>query len=78
VPEITDFESTTGGGVQAVVQGDVIRIGKRSFLESAAIAIPDALGAMEERLQGEGKTVIWAGRNDQLLGLIAIADPDQG
>jgi Cu+-exporting ATPase len=75
VPEITDFESTTGGGVQALVQGDMIRIGKRSFLESAGITIPDALAATEQRLQGEAKTVVWAGRNQQLLGFIAIADP---
>jgi len=74
VPEITDFKSTTGGGVQAVVESNVIRIGKRSFLESAAITIPDSLAAKEEILQGEAKTVIWAGRNQQLLGFIAIAD----
>ena len=75
LPEINDFESTTGGGVQAVVDGDVIRIGKRSFLESANITIPGALAAEAESLQGEAKTVIWAGRNTQILGLIAIADP---
>ena len=75
IPEITDFESTTGGGVQARVEGTVIRIGKRTFLESKNINIPDALTKEAERLQGEAKTVIWAGRDDQLLGLIAIADP---
>jgi len=75
LPEITDFESTTGGGVQARVEGAVIRIGKRAFLESVKINIPDALTQEAERLQGEAKTVIWAGRDDQLLGLIAIADP---
>ena len=75
LPEITDFESTTGGGVQARVDGKMIRIGKRSFLEAAKITIPDALTKEAERLQGEAKTVIWAGRDAQLLGLIAIADP---
>lgn len=75
LPDITDFESTTGGGVQARVDGAVIRIGKRSFLEAAKITIPDALTREAERLQGEAKTVIWAGRDAQLLGLIAIADP---
>ncbi|MGE4546078.1 MAG: heavy metal translocating P-type ATPase [Pedobacter sp.] len=75
LPDITDFGSTTGGGVQARVEGALIRIGKRTFLEAAKISIPDALTKEAERLQGEAKTVIWAGRNDQLLGLIAIADP---
>ncbi|MFN2382572.1 MAG: haloacid dehalogenase, partial [Guyparkeria sp.] len=75
LPEITDFESTTGGGVKARIDGKVIRIGKRDFLEAAKITIPDALTKEAERLQGEAKTVIWAGRDNQLLGLIAIADP---
>jgi len=75
LPDITDFESTTGGGVQARVEGKMIRIGKRGFLEAKNITIPDALSQEAERLQGEAKTVIWAGRDDQLLGLIAIADP---
>ncbi|BCA79036.1 heavy metal translocating P-type ATPase [Desulfuromonas sp. AOP6] len=75
LPDITDFESTTGGGVQARIEGALIRIGKRTFLEAANITIPAALTKEAERLQGEAKTVIWAGRDDQLLGLIAIADP---
>ena len=75
LPGITDFESMTGGGVQARVEGALIRIGKRTFLEAANITIPAALTKEAERLQGEAKTVIWAGRDDQLLGLIAIADP---
>ncbi len=73
--DISDFEGTTGGGVQANVDGTVVRIGKRSFLEAAHITIPSALAKEAKRLQGEAKTVIWAGRDDQLLGLIAIADP---
>ncbi|MEQ9825890.1 MAG: copper-translocating P-type ATPase [Puniceicoccaceae bacterium] len=75
LPDITDFESTTGGGVEASVEGELIRVGKRSFLESANIAIPDALGREAERLQSEAKTVIWTGQGERLLGLIAIADP---
>lgn len=75
VPDITDFESTTGGGVQAKVDGDRIRIGKQSFVESDGVVIADELGSEAERLQSEAKTVIWVAKERQLLGLIAIADP---
>ncbi|MBD1399659.1 heavy metal translocating P-type ATPase [Pelovirga terrestris] len=75
LPVITDFKSTTGGGVQARVDGKMIRIGKRTFLEVDDITIPGNLSEEAERLQGEAKTVIWTARDDQLLGLIAIADP---
>ncbi len=75
LPEISDFESTTGGGVQAMVDGEIVRIGKRGFIESVGVDIPENLIKKAERLQSEAKTVIWAARNERLLGLIAIADP---
>ena len=75
IPDISEFESTTGGGVHAHVNGQLIRVGKRGFIESSDISISEDLGYIEERLQGEAKTVIWVSRGDQLLGLIAIADP---
>lgn len=73
--DISDFESTTGGGVHAHIQGKLIRVGKRSFIESNSIKIPDDLVSEAERLQEEAKTVIWVSEDSQLLGLIAIADP---
>ncbi len=73
--DISDFESTTGGGVHAHIQGKLIRVGKRSFIESNSIAIPDDLVSEAERLQEKAKTVIWVSEDSQLLGLIAIADP---
>jgi Cu+-exporting ATPase len=75
LPAISDFESTTGGGVQATVDGRRIRIGKRAFIETDEVNIPDELGDQAERLQQEAKTVIWASADERLLGLIAIADP---
>jgi len=74
IPGISDFESTTGGGVHAQVEGQFIRVGKRSFIESNGISISEKLGTLAERLQGEAQTVIWVSGADQLLGLIAIAD----
>jgi len=75
LPEATDFESTTGGGVRATVEGETIRIGSRKFLESEGVKLVEELSADGETLQGEGKTVVWAARGDKLLGLIAVADP---
>jgi len=75
LPKISDFESTTGGGVQARVGDRLVRVGKQTFIESAEVAIPENLGEQAERLQGEAKTVIWAAESDHLLGLIAVADP---
>jgi len=75
LPSVEDFESTTGGGVQAKIEGIVVRVGKRKFIEDAGVEIEPALAEMAEKLQGEAKTVIWAAKGETLLGLIAIADP---
>lgn len=75
LPQISDFESKTGGGVQAKIGGSLILVGKRSFIESSGVVIPDELHESAENLQSEAKTVIWAARDGKLLGLIAIADP---
>ena len=73
--QAADFESTTGGGVQATVEGATIRIGKRDWIEDAGVTIPDALTQQAERLQEGAHTVVWVARETTLLGLLAIADP---
>ena len=75
IPHVTDFKSTTGRGVQAMVGETHIRVGKQSFIEAEGIEIRQDLTTGSERLQAEANTVIWAARDDQLLGYIAIADP---
>ena len=75
LPDTEDFESITGGGVQAKVAGVIIRVGKRNFIEDAGVKIEPALTETAEKLQGEAKTVIWAAKGETLLGLLAIADP---
>ncbi len=71
----SDFTSTTGGGVEAGVDGALVRVGKRSFVEEQGAVIDPELGAEAERLQEAANTVIWVARGETLLGLLAIADP---
>jgi Cu+-exporting ATPase len=75
VARVEHFESTTGGGVEADVSGDRIRVGKVEFIKSQDINVPTALIEQAEQLQAQAKTVIWVAKGQQLLGLIAIADP---
>ncbi|MDQ8204745.1 copper-translocating P-type ATPase [Pelagicoccus sp. SDUM812003] len=75
ISKVDDFESTTGGGVQARLEGDLIRVGKRAFIEAEGIEIPQSLVEKAEQLQSKANTIIWAAKGGSLLGLIAIADP---
>ena len=75
LPSAYYFESTTGGGVHASVEGAVIRVGKQALLEGSGIEFDNVILRTADELQKEGKTVIWVAREQTLLGLIAIADP---
>jgi Cu+-exporting ATPase len=75
IANVDHFESTTGGGVEADVSGEQIRVGKAGFIKSQGVDVPTALSEQAEQLQAQAKTVIWVAKGQLLLGLIAIADP---
>lgn len=75
VPEATDFASTTGGGVEGIVDGREVRIGDAAFLRDAGTESVDVLDEEAERLQRDGRTVMFAAVDGRLAGLIAVSDP---
>ena len=75
LPTATNFTSTTGGGVQASVDGATIRIGRPQFLREAGVTLPSTLDTVANDWQTQARTVVWVARDQELLGLIAIADP---
>tara|TARA_R100000027_G_scaffold38030_2_gene28034 strand:+ start:486 stop:2690 length:2205 start_codon:yes stop_codon:yes gene_type:complete len=75
IPQASNFESTTGGGVRATVEESSVLVGSRSFLEGAGISLETELIEKSEELQAEARTVVWAAKGNALLGLIAVADP---
>ena len=73
IPGVAAFESITGKGAQAVVNGRFYQIGNTRLFAEQAIG----LNLVEHelyRLQGEGKTVMLVGDSDRILGMIAVAD----
>ena len=74
LPAASDFTSSAGLGIEAAIEGRSIRVGRHSWLsESGAIASADVAEAAD-RLQAEGKTVIWVGEGRRVLGILAVAD----
>ncbi len=62
---LTKFKSITGQGVTAVIQGKQVYVGKKL----AKLTHPQ-----EETLSSQGKTVVFVYLDNQLVGMIAIAD----
>lgn len=69
--EPEEFLASGGFGVQAVVGGQNIRVGKPKWFDGAELSGADG---HIERLQAEGKTVMVVSRDDRLAGLVAVAD----
>ena len=74
VPRGEEFQSVTGAGVSAVVDGETVLVGRAGLLSEAGI---DAAALTEEadRLAGEGKTAFFVSIAGSLAGVIAVADP---
>ena len=70
----SDFESITGKGVTGRVDGKLVAIGNRAFIEEqgtdSAQHADDA-----ETLRREGQTVMFVAVDGKLAGLLGVADP---
>lgn len=74
IPDVRSFQSMTGKGVQAEVNGRTIQIGNmRLFSESGLAGLADAESTVT-RYQDEGKTTVVVTADEQILGIIAYAD----
>jgi len=70
--KVEDFAAVTGGGVEGMVDGKKVRVGKKGFLNAPAT---DPLNARAAKLQEEGNTVIWVALDGGVAGLLALSDP---
>ncbi|MFW9799679.1 MAG: heavy metal translocating P-type ATPase [Candidatus Thorarchaeota archaeon] len=73
IPPSSEFISTTGRGVQAIVEGQLVLIGNDRFMRENNVDISAAKESGLE-LQEQGKTTVYAAIDGRMLALIAIAD----
>jgi P-type Cu+ transporter len=73
--DVTDFQSTTGGGVSGKVEGKTILVGKEKFLADSNVRFPEELTKEARRLQEKAETTVWLAVNGDAMGVLGIADP---
>jgi heavy metal translocating P-type ATPase len=71
--EGSGFESTSGKGVEATLEGDPVIVGKPDWLEAQDVDLGKARDRIAE-LEAEGNTTVAVARAGALVGLVAIAD----
>ena len=70
---VNDFESFTGRGVAATIDGARVLVGQPQLLQEAGVDLAP-LSARIHELEAAGRTVIAVSRGGKLLGAIALGD----
>nr|WP_180113986.1 heavy metal translocating P-type ATPase [Acinetobacter sp. YH12063] len=72
--EVEQFDSVTGAGIQAVVEGQSIYIGADHLMHKLGLET-QIFSALAERMGNEGKTPLYVSIDQQLAAIVAVADP---
>lgn len=71
---VESFESVTGYGIAAIVNGRRVEVGADRYMTRLGLAV-DAFTDAAARMGDEGKTPLYAAIDGKLAGAIAVADP---
>ena len=74
LPEVTDFQSLTGYGIRVLNGKNFYFLGNKRMMQETGLdlSLAEELAAT---LAAAGKTPIYVGNREEIIGLIAVADP---
>jgi Cu+-exporting ATPase len=75
LPPVQNFQSTTGGGVSADVDGRRVLVGQLKFLQTQSVTGTEPLAESAAPLQSEGQTAIFVAVDGKAAGFLTVADP---
>jgi len=72
---VQDFRATPGKGVAAILEGgEMVLVGKPSFIEERGVAVTDQVRAQIDTLAAQGKTVVVVALGNRVIGTMALQD----
>lgn len=74
LPTVESFTARAGLGVEAVVDGHGVVIGRPGLLADWGVSLPERLTAEADRLEAAGSTVVGVAWDGEARGLMAVAD----
>ncbi|MGK3949082.1 heavy metal translocating P-type ATPase [Microbacterium sp. K2] len=74
LPMPEDFANIEGKGVQGIVDGHAVLVGRDSLLAEWSQTLSPGLASTKARAEGEGKTVVAVGWDGQARGILVVAD----
>ena len=73
IEEVTGFQALSGNGLTAILDGHTLYGGNHTFI-SSKVSVDGDIQKKAEKLAEAGKTPLFFGNEDRLLGVIAVAD----
>ena len=74
LPQEGEFSMEAGLGISYKNKMHIIRCGKIQYMQQNAIEISSSLQSQEEILRKQGKALIFVAKDNQCIGIIALAD----
>ena len=75
-PAVLDsFESITGKGIKASYEGHTYWVGSHKLLKDFSATVSDVMAEMLVHYESDGNGIIYFGRENELLAIIAVSDP---
>lgn len=71
--EVTEFQAVVGNGLSGKMEGEELFGGNLKYITSK-VEVPSNMEEKAIRLSEEGKTPLFFGKNNKLIGIIAVAD----
>ena len=68
------FKAHGGDGVEASLDGRLVKVGKPHWFDGPSGLIPEAMNERIAAFQAQGKTVMVVVQADRMMGLLAVAD----
>jgi P-type Cu+ transporter len=74
LPPVADFANAEGRGVQGVVDGRAVVVGRERLLAEWSLPVPAELAAARAAAEADGRTAVLAGWDGAVRGLLLVAD----
>ncbi|MDA2803489.1 heavy metal translocating P-type ATPase [Nocardiopsis suaedae] len=74
LPTVEDFANQEGLGVQGVVEGHLVLVGRTALLQEWSQALPEGLRRAKEEAEAKGRTAVAVGWDGAARGVLVVSD----
>ena len=74
LPAVTEFTNVAGQGVQGLVEGRTVKVGRRSFVNDEEQLWPEDLDRAVAAASADGRTAVTVGWDGRARGVLVVAD----